>query len=157
MNKKTIVPKVFVILSIAYVVYIYHNSMFSVQQSYLQSGSVQNVLNHFFASIGLHVSFDQYAVRKLAHFAEYFIFGILLTATLRIYSVDLNQNFYFELFLFFAIPILDESIQMFYSGRTSSVIDVIIDFFGSFAGLGLCRLLVHRFDSERKSDTNGKK
>lgn len=121
---------------------IFHNSMYPIQESDLQSGFVLRVLNRFFSDMGYDIVFTQYAVRKLAHFAEYFFFGLILTATLRSIRKNPRGALFFELFLFLAVPVLDETIQLAYRGRNSSIVDVLIDFAGCVAGMGLYRLIL---------------
>lgn len=129
---------------------IFHNSMYPIAQSDFQSGFFQRVLNLFFSKIGYNIVFSQFMVRKLAHFIEYFCFGFLLTVTVWMIGKKRNGFFFFELFLFLAVPVLDETIQLFYQGRTSSVLDVLIDFSGCVIGMGLCRLIRRVFSSNRK-------
>ena len=147
MKKSKYIKIISIILTIGFTLYIYHNSMYDIKQSDIQSGVVLRYLDKIFARMGYDVTFTQYVVRKLAHFTEYFILGMIVTITLRVFSKNLNKYLFFELFLFFAVPVLDESIQMFYKGRSSSVLDVLIDFAGCIVGLGLSRLLVHLYDS----------
>lgn len=134
----------------AAVLLILHNSMYPIAQSDFQSGFFQRILNLFFSKIGCNVVFTQFMVRKLAHFIEYFCFGFLLTIAARMIGKRRNGFFFFELFLFLAIPVLDETIQLFYQGRTSSVLDVLVDFSGCVLGMGLCRLLRRVFSSNGK-------
>lgn len=124
---------------------IFRNSMFPLSQSNLQSGVVLSALNHLFKN---HIVLSQLEVRKLAHFIEYFFLGLLLTITFQTNHKRTQNIFFFELFIFFAIPVVDETIQIFYEGRTSNVIDVWIDFAGCMAGMGiyyLIRALFHLF------------
>jgi VanZ family protein len=138
MKKKSYIA-VFVTLAAAIV--ILHNSMYPIAQSDLQSGFVLHALNRFFSGKGHDLVLTQYIVRKLAHFTEYFFFGLLLTITLRTFHKMLQGVFFLELFLFLAVPMVDETIQIFYQGRTSNVVDVWIDFSGCIAGMGLCYLI----------------
>jgi len=137
--KKNSYIAVFVTLAAAIV--ILHNSMYPIAQSDLQSGFVLRALNRFFSRMGCDVILTQYMIRKLAHFTEYFFFGLLLTITLRTIHKILHNVFFLELFLSLAVPMVDETIQIFYQGRTSNVIDVWIDFSGCIAGMGLCYLI----------------
>lgn len=122
---------------------IFHNSMYPIAQSNLQSGFVLRSLNRFLAGIGFHHVLTQFAVRKLAHFTEYFFFGLLLTLSVRVMDRKLKHAVTFELFLFLAVAVLDETIQLRSNGRNSSVIDVWIDFAGCIAGMGLNCLIHH--------------
>lgn len=120
---------------------IFHNSMYPIVQSDQQSEVVLRALNRFFAANGLHVVFTQFEVRKLAHFTEYLIFGSLLTVTIQMIQKKLAGFFFLELFLFLAFPVIDETIQLRYPGRGSSVRDVLIDFAGCVVGMGISRLI----------------
>ena len=145
MKKKSYIA---VFVTLAAVIVILHNSMYPIAQSDLQSGFVLRALNRFFSRMGCDVILTQYMIRKLAHFTEYFFFGLLLTITFQINHKRTQNIFFFELFIFFAIPVVDETIQIFYEGRTSNVIDVWIDFAGCMAGMGiyyLIRALFHLF------------
>lgn len=129
-------------VTLAVLLLILRNSTDPIVRSDLQSGLVLRVLNRLFSGMGYDVVFTQYAVRKLAHFAEYFVFGLLLTASMRRIRCGKNGGFFLKLFLFLAVPVFDETIQLFYQGRNSSVPDVWIDFAGCMAGMGLCRLIL---------------
>ncbi len=80
-----------------------------------------------------------YPVRKLAHFTEYFILGILIFLVLSDYNIHKNIILYCILFcLLYALS--DEFHQSFISGRVSSIIDVLIDTMGSITSISLIRL-----------------
>ena len=68
------------------------------------------------------------AIRKAAHFTEYFILGALYAKADPDTPLDL-----LEIGLF--IPFLDEALQGFVDGRGSSLIDVMIDLVGYCLGL----------------------
>lgn len=121
--------------------FIFHNSMYPIVQSDQQSGVVLRALNRFFTANGFHVILTQFEVRKLAHFIEYLIFGFLLTVTILRIRKNRNGFFFFELFFFLAFPVVDETIQLRYPGRGSSVRDVLIDFAGCVIGMGICQLV----------------
>ena len=90
-------------------------------------------------SIHPKVKFQQtlsYFVRKTAHFTEYFILGVLLFFTFRVFNVSLwNQGIY-SLFLVLLCAVLDEYFQSFVF-RTSSVSDVMLDFCGGLIGVSV--------------------
>jgi VanZ family protein len=68
------------------------------------------------------------AIRKVAHFTEYFILGALYAKADPDTPLDL-----LEIGLF--IPFMDEGLQGFVDGRGSSLIDVMIDLAGYCLGL----------------------
>lgn len=73
-------------------------------------------------------AFTVTAIRKVAHFTEYFILGALYAKADPDTPLDL-----LEIGLF--IPFLDEGLQNFVDGRGSSLIDVVIDLAGYCLGL----------------------
>lgn len=150
MQSKEIKNFLWVGIPLLALLFIFHNSTYPIWQSDLQSGFVLNFLNHLFSKAGQNIVFTQFMVRKMAHFTEYFLFGLLLTVTIWAIQKRLDGTSYFELFLFLAIPVLDENIQIFYPGRTGNVHDVLIDFTGCVVGMGLCRLILRAFSSGKR-------
>ena len=142
-NKKTL-SFLWVGIPILALLFIFHNSMYPIKQSDLQSGFVLRDLNRFFTANGLNVILTQFEVRKLAHFIEYFIFGCLFTVTIQMIDKRQSGFLFPELFLFLAFPVADETIQLYSPGRGSSVSDVLIDFVSCVVGLGLCHLICRR-------------
>ena len=108
-------------------------------------------MNRFLGGItGCGVELTQFAVRKLAHFTEYFIFGLALTTVFPALGRRRKPAPFLELFVFLVIPVFDETIQLGSSGRNSSVIDVWIDFAGCVAGMALCSLIRYLRNRHRK-------
>lgn len=136
------------VIPILALLFIFHNSMFSIAQSDLQSGFVLGVLNRFFAANGLNVVVTQFKVRILAHFIEYFIFGCLFTVAIQMIEKRQNGFLFPELFFFLAFPVADETIQLYSPGRGSSVSDVLIDFASCVVGMSLCHLICRRHDGK---------
>ena len=69
-------------------------------------------------------------VRKIAHAFEFFLLGLVLCFTFRYFKVaDMNILIY-TLFIVLFVAVTDEFFQLFIVDRTSSVIDVFIDFCG---------------------------
>lgn len=71
-------------------------------------------------------------VRKLAHFTEYFVLGLLITLTFKSYGI---QNIYLMILFCFLYAVSDEVHQLFVVGRYCSFFDVMIDSFGSSAAI----------------------
>lgn len=89
------------------------------------------------------VSRFQFFVRKLAHGVEFCVLGASLCALM--YSIQSAERkkcrVFMTLFLALATAVTDEYIQSF-TGRTSSVDDIIIDFSGAVCGMILLSLFV---------------
>ncbi len=78
----------------------------------------------------------QYPVRKIAHFTEYFILGVLIFLCFREYNV---KNIYLMILFCFMYAISDEIHQLFVVGRDCSFIDVLIDTLGSSSSIYLLK------------------
>ena len=74
-------------------------------------------------------------VRKIAHFTEYLILGILIINVLKDYF-KINKKMIIWAIVFCLIyAISDELHQLFSDGRTCRILDVFIDTFGSIIGI----------------------
>ena len=69
-----------------------------------------------------------YIIRKLAHFTEYFILGVLVILTVREYGI---KNVFVPLIICILYACSDEVHQLFVKGRSGSFVDVFIDSCGS--------------------------
>ncbi len=77
-------------------------------------------------------------VRKLAHFSLYFILGMLVYILLTTFNLKHPVILAILFALFYAST--DEFHQLFIDGRTSSVLDIFLDTFGSVIGIAFCNL-----------------
>lgn len=75
------------------------------------------------------------ALRKNAHAFEYFILAILVSSLLFSFNTQGKSALIYIMFICLFYAVTDEFHQIFVSGRTSSVSDVLIDFLGSFVGM----------------------
>ena len=88
------------------------------------------------------VDFWEVPVRKLAHFTEFFILGVLVFFTFRAFNI---KDIYLMILFCFIYACSDEVHQLFVVGRDGNIIDTLIDGFGSTIAI----LLLHRL-KERK-------
>ncbi len=98
-----------------------------------ESGSVLSVLDIIFKPFG--ITLTDHIVRKLAHFSEYTLIGGLLLSCA--YSFDRKKPHRFLGYVALAglaIPLIDETIQLFVEGRAGLVVDIWIDFGGVCMG-----------------------
>lgn len=92
------------------------------------------------------------AVRKLAHFTEFCALGLSLSALAgRLIWKKPPMTYYAPAILALAVALTDEFIQRF-TGRTSSLKDVAIDFAGALTGIVLVTLIrmVYRRHQNRR-------
>ena len=91
-----------------------------------------------FARIGISTDITEHIIRKLAHFTEFTALGILLSIDTVLFLKNMKQYVWIPLFIG---PLIDETIQLFPIGRSSSVKDVWIDFSGVIFGTILLLVL----------------
>ena len=135
---------VYLIVTILVVMFIFYNSIQNGESSSNASTTVLNFINNIINSIGLNFKLEGYFIRKLAHFVEFFTLGIFLMLTFEAFTNKIFSIIGFPMFLAIFIPVIDEYIQIYSDGRTSSVKDVLLDFFGAMIGIiivSLCFVL----------------
>ena len=81
---------------------------------------------------------SSFYIRKIAHITEYLILGFLMFNLLKQYSVT---NIYYAIGLSILYSCTDEFHQLFISGRSGSIRDVLIDSIGILLGTYLYKLL----------------
>ena len=94
------------------------------------ASTVMNIPTVSTGKFGIKISDVNYYVRKNAHFFQYFILGLFLCSAVRQFKLYKTSEIFLLLFLLLFFPVLDEFIQKFVPGRTSLLLDVIIDFSG---------------------------
>lgn len=80
-------------------------------------------------------------IRKLAHFAEYMIFAMLLAVGLQNITNRLWPALLVSPLICFGVAYLDEWLQGYAISRTSSLFDVLVDGAGALAGLAMVVLV----------------
>lgn len=113
-------------------------SSFNSTESSNQSNFIVNIIANIF-NIN-NISILSLIVRKLAHFTEYFILGLLVYNL--IYSNQKKACFAIIICVLYAIS--DEIHQLFVPGRSCQVLDVIIDSSGSLLGIILLYIYKYR-------------
>ncbi len=118
----------------------------STESNSLSKGVLKTVFGEVIYVFNMEVDTDELVVklntpiRKVAHFTEYMVLGILMFFTLRFYGV---KSQYIAAILCVLYASSDEFHQLFVDGRTGRVLDVIIDSCGSSSGILLCSI-VHK-------------
>ena len=123
-----------IIISICTIVWIFIIFQFSLhegQSSSQMSGRVVQWMSDVF-----RVRFSGFFIRKLAHFSEYTILGVLSGLAVPFYK---KKNPYLWAAWLFGtgIAATDEFIQYFIPGRSGNIIDVLIDSSGVLFGVML--------------------
>lgn len=102
---------------------------FSSQDGTSSSGLSNSIINLF------PVRIEPLIIRKIAHFTEYFILGIL-SFNLCLEYTDATKKKMLQIWLFCVLyAISDEWHQGFVGGRNPAIFDVLIDSLGSLFGV----------------------
>lgn len=143
MKKKSILLLIFLL----WILFIFFNSNQTGVNSNAISYKIVRVITTGFEKIGFDpITREGFLklniiIRKLAHGFQFFIFAIVLRFLLEYVNIKKENIIFYTLLgvIFFAA--FDEFHQLFVSGRTPSVIDVIIDFTGGVVGVVLINVL----------------
>ena len=115
--------------------FVFFRSSMNADDSTVESESMLDFLINFFKSFGISVEMSENIIRKLAHFAEFFVIGGLLMSCA--YSFDRFKPYRYSfaaLFVGLFTAVIDEFIQLFFEGRSAEITDVLIDFSGVLTG-----------------------
>ena len=113
--------KISIILVILWMILIFIMSSFSGNDSSNQSNFIVDIISNIFNINNIELL--SLIIRKLAHFTEYFILGIL------VYNMiyNLNKKKYISIIICILYAISDEIHQLFVVGRSCKIIDILID------------------------------
>lgn len=124
------------LLVLAYIGFIFHNSMTVAVVSETASLKVSEYLLKIFNHFSLYTNditvFNHY-VRKLAHFSEFALLGFLVGIALHFCPLFKHKSLNF-IFFMILIPFTDEMLQNFYDGRSAQFSDMLIDASGYIFG-----------------------
>lgn len=156
--KKTKKGKILKILIIMTIALIWGQSFLPPDMSSDESGFVlEKIVKPILSFItGREAEISEHLVRKMAHFTEFMVLGILTALEMencanKIDSKCVMRNAQCVLFCFF-IAFIDESIQMF-TGRGPAIADVWIDTFGAVAGAFIVMIISKRKNRTRREGT----
>lgn len=92
-----------------------------------------------------------FIVRKSAHFFIYLILGLLVASLLKEYSMVNKRMMIYSFLICFLYAISDEIHQLFVSGRSGEIRDILIDSIGSLVGIGIYYLIRRRKNEQKKA------
>ncbi|MEG0803808.1 MAG: VanZ family protein [Pygmaiobacter sp.] len=142
MKKKQIVRLVLTCTTVLLTLWIFSNSLQVAEVSATRSDTVAHAINTALASHGLRQRVSDFFVRKSAHFSEYTLLGTLLLCTLRSYTPKLRRCYGGTAALGCLVAACDESLQLFVSGRSGQLRDVLLDTGGVLFGALLALLVL---------------
>ena len=121
------------VVALLWCVVIWQFSLAPASASSATSGTVRKFLNETLATAGISFRFTHTMVRKIAHFTEFFILGILTHATFRAHRAPYPPLLAVAAAL--VVATVDECIQIFVPGRGPGVLDVLLDTAGGIVGM----------------------
>lgn len=154
-EKNRILSVLFAFLTIFVTVFIFSNSFANGEASHNFSNTV---IDLFFLRKLLDNEIVHFVVRKAAHVIEFALLGASSLGLTIALQKQYQKHFYgFSLFYVLFVAVIDEHIQKFSYGRTSSTSDILLDFFGALIGfilVFLVRLLIIIYRKKKCANSN---
>ena len=104
-------------------------SSFNASISSKQSNFIVNIISKILNINNINLL--SIIIRKLAHFTEYFILGILVANFIK----NIHKKPYYAIIFCILYAISDEIHQIFVQGRSGEIKDILIDTCGSTIGI----------------------
>ncbi|MGN0203962.1 MAG: VanZ family protein [Coprococcus sp.] len=138
-NHQLLYRMITAVFLLAWILFIFHNSMENSELSSSRSLGLLAVLERY---LGESSFLTEHLLRKLAHFTEFAAEGVLLLLMLRGYTDRVTRYMGWPLLGGLLTALTDETLQLFSDGRSSQVTDVWIDFSGVLAGVLTAAVIV---------------
>ncbi len=152
-NKLTAARIILTALTVAAVAAIFYNSSLNAAESTEQSSPLTDMINAWLHSIGLRLTVSEKLIRKLAHFTEYSVLGVLMSATVYLYRQNRKRMMLTALPIGALTAAIDELIQKFAEGRSSQLSDVLIDCCGVCFGALIVWLVISLIENKKRKRT----
>lgn len=125
---------IYICLAILWIFFIFAFSMQSGEESSQISGGIVSMLiGLFFPHDFAYIGQLEFFIRKLAHFAEYFVLGVLVLQTLK--QTKCPKQVLVSLVICVLVASCDETIQLFSGGCSGKIADVVLDSVGAWCGI----------------------
>lgn len=137
--------KLSIIFTLAWMIIIFTMSSFNSIESANQSNYIVNIISNVLNINNIELL--NLIIRKLAHYIEYLILGILVINMF--IKNNIPQSYLISIIFCIIYAISDEIHQLFVPGRACQIKDILIDSIGSITGIYLYKLI-----SKRKKSIN---
>lgn len=134
-----------IILVLIWMIIIFIMSSFDATESANQSNYIVNIISNVLNINNIELL--NLIIRKLAHYIEYLILGILVINMF--IKNNIPQSYLISIIFCIIYAISDEIHQLFVPGRACQIKDILIDSIGSITGIYLYKLI-----SKRKKSIN---
>ncbi|WP_394523086.1 VanZ family protein [Lacrimispora sp. JR3] len=119
---------VWILTVILYILFIYSNSMKVAEVSSEDSGKMLKLIHGFFSTFGVEAFWlTEHVLRKMGHFMEYALLGVLLYECLKSIGIESEKRWFVHIIIGYLVPFMDETIQLFVKGRSGQISDVWLD------------------------------
>lgn len=112
-------------------------SSFDATESTNQSNFIVNIITNIFKIENIELL--SFIIRKLAHFTEYLILGLLVANMFT--KNNINNLYLISIILCIIYATSDEIHQLFVPGRACQLRDILIDSIGTITGVYLYKLI----------------
>lgn len=133
--------KISLLLVILWMIFIFIMSSFDASSSSNQSNFIVDIITSIINIKDTELL--SFIIRKLAHFTEYFILGILVINLITRY----DKKIIIAILLCIIYATSDEIHQIFVPGRSCQITDIMIDSLGSIMGIYLYKLITKKCKS----------
>ena len=159
----TIVAVLCLLSTVLWLCFIFGNSLKDGKASSAQSKQVHEIVNQVTSAVGIEKPVTEKAVRKMAHFTEFSVLGVLLCLDSIVFGlVPFRKKRCLDfLWMLGAIPLsflfanIDEYLQTFSEGRAWQFTDILLDTAGAALStvifLGVFLLLRLAFAQKKRS------
>lgn len=142
------------ILTAAAIGFVFSRSVMTADESSMESAGMLEFMSGLLKAVGIRAELTDHIIRKLAHFTEFTVVGMLLTGCA--YSFDRlrpHRCWATVLFAGLSTAVADETIQLFSDGRSGQITDVLLDFSGVLTGTALMLAIfaIYRQIKKRKN------
>jgi len=145
--------KVFLLMMIAYYVIII--AMFSGQTAVESTSESHRITGAIYDKIIIYfgkqneivkenfINYADYFIRKCAHFGNFFILSLLITAFVNCFKNSYKKSFFITFSVCFMFAFFDEIHQLFVDGRSCQFTDMLIDSNGSTFGILISYIIIN--------------
>lgn len=130
--------KISLLLVILWMIFIFVMSSFDATSSSNQSNFIVDIITSIINIKDTELL--SFIIRKLAHFTEYFILGLLVIN----FIIRYDKKIIIAILLCIIYATSDEIHQIFVPGRSCQITDIMIDSLGSIMGIYLCKLIIKK-------------
>lgn len=144
MRSKISIRWPWVFASLVMCAFIWGNSLVPGMQSGEASHAVLDLVHGALQMVGLPYEWmTNFVIRKIGHFTEYALLGVCVSQALDGLGTCDRRAMLASAAVLALVPSIDETIQLFVSGRAGMVSDVLLDCMGAAFGVAM-RCLVRR-------------